>query len=150
MKQTYKLILITLISALFSYSSSIFLQETSTASMQEYESLYHQLKQKQEISSVEKERLEQLFKKINSAENIKTAITQDIIKHIIFFALFIPALIFGGRYAKLDKDTSLYASGIIFLAFIISGAVIISAIAGTVFFFASHAARQPVKATSPD
>ena len=150
MKQTYKLMLIALIAILSSYAASIFLQETSTASMQEYETLYHQLKQKQEVSSAEKERLEQLFKKINSAENIKSAITQDIGKHVIFFVLLIPALIFGGRYAKLDKDGSLYASGIIFLAFILSGAVIISAIAGTVFFFASHTARQSVKATSSD
>jgi len=148
MKQVYKLILITIIAALFSYSSSQFLQESSSASMQEYESLYQELKHKQDVTTADRERLEQLFKEINSVENIKSAMTQDIVKHTIFFILLIPTLIFGGRHAHLNKDASLYASGIIFLSFILSGAVIIGAIAGSIFFFTCHSARQSAK-TSP-
>jgi len=150
MKQVYKLILITIIAALFSYSSSLFLQESSSANMQEYETLYQELKHKQNVSVADKQRLEQLFKKINSVENIKSAITQDIAKHTIFFILLIPTLIFGGRRAQLNKDASLYASGIIFFTFILSGAVIIGAIAGSLFFFACHSARQLPKINPPD
>lgn len=150
MKQVYKLILITIIAALFAYSSSHFLQESSSASMQEYEILYQELKHKQDVTTADKERLEQLFKKINSVENIKSAITQDFAKHTIFFILLIPTLIFGGRHARLNKDCSLYASGIIFFAFILSGAVIIGAIAGSLFFFACHSARQLEKTKSTD
>ncbi len=150
MKSAYKLILITIISGLFSYSSSLFLQESSSASMQEYEILYQELKHKQNVTAADKERLERLFKKINSAENIKSAITQDAIKYTIFFILLIPTIIFGGRFARLDKDYSLFASGIIFLFFILSGAVIIGAIAGSLFFFSCHSTRQLAKTSSPD
>ena len=150
MKQAYKLILIALISALFSYSSNLFLQESSSASMQEYKTLYQELKHKQNVTTADKERLEQLFKKINSVENIKSALTQDIVKHTLFFILLIPTLIFGGRHAQLNKDSSLYASGIIFFTFILSGAVIIGAIAGSLFFFACHSARQHSKLKQQD
>jgi len=149
MKSAYKLILIAIISGLFSYSSSLFLQESSSASMQEYETLYQELKHKQNVTTADKERLERLFKKINSAENIKAAIIQDAIKHTIFFILLIPSIIFGGRLARLDKDSSLYASGIIFLIFILSGTVIIGAIAGTLFFFTCHSSRKLAKTSSP-
>ncbi len=150
MKQIYKLILITIISGLFSYSSSLFLQETSSNTMREYDALYQSLKHKQNVSAEEKEKLEVLFKQINSAKNIKSALIQDITKHIVFFILLIPTLIFGGRHARLNKDGSLYASGIIFFTFILSGAVIIGAIAGSLFFFACHSARQQAKTSSPD
>ncbi len=118
--------------------------------MREYDALYQTLKHKQNVTAADKEKLETLFRQINSAKNIKSALFQDIAKHTIFFILLIPTLIFGGRRAKLSKDGSLYASGIIFFAFILSGAVIIGAIAGSLFFFACHSARQLVKPNSPD
>ena len=148
MKQAYKLALITIISALLAYSSSLFLQPSSSAAMQEYETHYQALQHKQSVTAADKEKLEQLFKKINSAENIKSALTQDITKYVIFFILFIPTLIISGRKARLNKDGNLYASGIIFLTFILSGSVIIGAIAGSIFFFTNHSASLPNSQTT--
>lgn len=150
MKQAYKLILITIFSGLFAYSSSLFLQKTSSPAMQAYDSLYQELKQKQDITAAEKKKLEGLFRQINSAKNIKSALTQDLIKHSIFFLILIPTLFFSGRRTQLSKDGSLFASGVIFLTFILSGAVIIGAISGCIFFFASHSARQSPQTSSSD
>lgn len=145
MKEYIKLILIALFAALFAFAAHQFLQTNASRAMQEYESLHQTLSQKEVVTSEERLQLEKLFREINSEANIKTALKETVIRYTLFILMLVPAVIIGARVAKLNKDYSLYAAGIIFLAFILSGSVIIGALSATLFFFVCQLKLGKVK-----
>ncbi len=142
MNDSIKLVIITVLALLLAFGGGQLLTPSSSSLMQKYESLYQELSHKTEVSTTERQELERLFREINAEDNIKAELTETIIRYALFFALLVPTVIIGARYAKLNKDASLYAAGIIFVIFILAGAVIIGAIAGTLFFFVSQMAYR--------
>ena len=141
MKDSFKLAIIAITALLFAFGGSLLLEPSSSSAMQQYESLYNELSHKTDVSAAERQELERLFREVNAADNIKAELTETITRYAIFFALIVPTVIFGTRLAKLGKDASLYAAGIIFVAFILAGNVIIGAIIGTLFFILAQSSK---------
>ncbi len=143
MTEQIKLIIVALIAVLFAFAAHQLLQSDASDAMQEYETLHQSLSQKEQVTTEERQQLEQLFRKINSEANIKAALKETLIRYSLFLIVLVPTVIIGARIANFKQDYNLYAAGIIFVAFILSGSVIIGAIMGTLFFIVSQSKKAP-------
>lgn len=119
-----------------------YVQLSSTEALHLYQQKYQELSNKIDVTKEEKLELDSLFKKLNSAENIKADLINFIVKYSTLFLVLVPLTIIAAKQLKLEDGPMFAASGLIFLAFIISGLMVTGAIIGSLFFIVSATCKK--------
>lgn len=142
MKTYLKIAAVTLCAFIIAMIASRYVQLSSTEALHEYERKYQELSTKPDITETEKRALDILFKKLNSAENIKADLIDFVIKYSTLSLALIPLTIYAAKQLRLEDNPMFAASGLIFLAFILAGLMVPGAVLGSLFFIASVTYRK--------
>lgn len=142
MKTYLKVVFVTLAALLIALIASRYVQLSSAPTLRQYELKYQELSHKSAVTEAERRELETLFRELNSAKNIKADLIGFGVKYSTLFLVLVPLTLYAAKWLRLEEGPMFATSGLIFLAFILSGLMVVGAIIGTLFFMASVAASK--------
>lgn len=144
MKIYLKVALVALAALFIAMIANQCVQLPSAPTLRQYEQKYQELSRRSEVTEAERRELERLFRELNSAKNIKSDLIGFGVRYGALFLALIPLTLYAAKWLKLEEGPMFATSGLIFLAFILSGLMVVGAIMGTLFFMASVAASKRV------